>query len=252
MTRGRYDPNLQREAIRGPGIDTNAWGQMARVVNDDDGDAVEWDAELGWLCTVDTVGGPYDGDADNPARIVSPAQGDGVGYYYPPRATGLVAATIPTGDPNDGIMIVGQLHTEDDVAPARAATAVNGDAIVERDASEGEVAAIETHIAVFPAEDLDQEWRNVRITVSDSGQLLLAAPQADQPFVRGTDLESALGDFADAISQFAQDIAASVPAPPNAALTVADAIAATAPLIAAAETLKAAAEQYLSERIKGD
>jgi hypothetical protein len=249
MVRRRYDPSLERQAIRGPGVDSRAWGQMCRVVDDADGDAFEWDESLGWLCTMDSVGGPYDGDADNLGRIPSQAQGNGVGYYYPPRATGLVVATIPTGDPNDVMMVVGQLHSEDETAPALAAALINGDTIVERDAGDGQVAAAETHMAVFPDEDLDQEWRNVRITAD---AMVLGAPDAEQPFVRGNDLESALGDFADAISQFAQDLAGSAPAPPNAALTVADAIAASAPLISAAEALKAAFETILSTRINGD
>ena len=88
--------------------------------------------------------------------------------------------------------------------------------------------------------------------MAEDGTIRLAAADADEPFVRGNDLETALDNFADAISDFAESLAASTPAAPNAALTVVDAAAASAPLIAAAEALKTASEQYLSGRIFGD
>ncbi len=239
-----FDPVLMREAIKGPGVDTRSWGSMARVVDDDDLDAFEWDAELGWLSSAVFVGGTLDGDGDNVIRIPSQAQGDGVGYYYPPRATGLVATVLPTADANDLVIEVGQLHNTDETAPARAPTTINGDAIVEREAAEGQVAAAETHMAVFPDEDLDQEWRNVRIT---GDAMVLGAPGADQPFVRGTDLDEALDDFADAIS----DIVTAI----NTGLQAAGSAIDPASLLlfeTAVETFKNASEQYLSTRITGD
>jgi hypothetical protein len=217
---------------------------MARVVDDDDGDAFEWDTQLGWLSSATFVGGALDGDGEVLIRIPSQAQGNGVGYYYPPRATGLVAATIPTGDANDIVTEIGQLHSEDETAPALAPTTINGDAIVERDASEGQVAAAETHMAVFPDEDLDQEWRDVRIT---AGAMVLGTPEADQPFVRGDDLDEALDDLADALS----DIVTAINTGLAAAGSQIDP-ASLANFEASILAFKNASEQYLSTRITGD
>jgi hypothetical protein len=221
---------------------------MARVVDDEDLDAFEWDTELGWLSTAVFAGGTLDGEGDVLVRTASPAQGDGVGYYYPPRATGLVATTIPTADPNDLVVAVGQLHNTDETAPALAPTTINGDAIVEREASEGQVAAAETHMAVFPDEDLDQEWRNARITVSDDaespGQMVLVAPDADQSGVRGDDQADALDDLADAMSDIVTAINTALAAVPTSIDP-----ASLAAFELAIETFKNAREQYLSSRL---
>ena len=245
MTRGRnrgFDAGLMREAIKGPGLDTRAWGQQARV--DDDDDAIVWDRELGWLVDVTMVGGELDGDGPVLCRVASPGQGATIGTHRPPRPSGLVLVQLPTGDPNDIAVIVGQLHNEDDTAGALAPTTINGDAIVERDAAEGQVAALETHIDVYPAEDLDQEWRNVRITAD---AMTLGAADAEQPFARGADLADALDDLADATSDVVTAISVSL----AAAASPLDPTALAAFEVAVA-TFKAAREQYLSDRINGD
>jgi len=246
--RDRVNIDFQRlsQAVERPGIDPRAWGQMARV-DGDDPDTVVWDAQLGWLCDVTMVGGALDGDGPVLCRVPSGAQGDGVGSYRPPRPTGLVVVQIPTADPNDEPIIVAQLHSEDDTAPALAPIAINGEVIVESDAIDGQVAAIETHMDIFPSEDLDQEWRNVRVTVSVDGTIRLAAPDAEQPFARGDDLADALGDMADATSDVVTAIstalsAAGSPLDPASLVTFEAAVA----------TFKAARDGYLSQRIFGD
>ncbi len=148
-------------------------------------------------------------------------------------------------DPNDLVTEIGQLHNTDD---ATAPATINGDAIVEREAGENQVAAIDTHMAVFPDEDLDQEWRNVRMTVSDDaeqpGQMVLVAPDADQPGVRGDDLADALGDMADATS----DVVTTISTALTAAGSPLDPASLTAFELAVA-TFKNAREQYLSSRL---
>jgi hypothetical protein len=212
---------------------------MARV--DEDDDAIVWDDALGWLVDVTFVGGGCDGEGPINCRVASQVQGSEIGVYRPPRANGLVIVLVPNGDPNDDAIIVGQLHDVDDFTVA---SEVNGDNIVEIDASDGEVAADETHITVLPDEDLDQEWRNVRVTAE---AMVLGAPEADQPFVRGTDLDDALDDLADAIS----DIVTAI----NTALGIAGSPIDPASLAlfeAAIATFKAASSTYLSSRITGD
>jgi hypothetical protein len=217
---------------------------MARV--DDDPDAVVWDSDLGWLCDVTWVGGGLDGDGPVVCRVASPAQGEGVTEQRPPRPVGLVIVVIPNGDPNDDAIIIGQLH---DIDGRTVPSQVNGDTIVETGASSGEVAADVTHILVAPGEDLDQQWRDVRIT-GDS--MIIGVPDADQSLPRGDDLADALEDIIDAIDSFASSLASAAPAPPNAALTVA-AVAAVYPSLATAVAqFKSARSDYLSTRIKTD
>ena len=242
-TRLRLDWGRVAAAVSRPGIDPRAWVELARI--DDDPDAMVWDSELGWLVDVTFIGGALDGEGPVVCRVASGFQGTGTGEHRPPIRDGLVVVAIPNGDANDDAIIVGQLHSTGEAAPS----AVNGDSIVETGASEGQVAADETHITVAPGADIDQEWRNVRITAD---RMVLGLSDADQPFARGGDLADALDDLADAVSDFAQALAGSFPAPPNAALTVADVITAAAPLIAAAASFKTARTQYLSTRILGD
>jgi len=228
------------EAVSRPGIDPRAWVALARV--DDDPDAVVWDADLGWTADVTFAGGPLAGEGPVSCRVASPAQGAGAGRASPVRQGGLVVVVIPSGDPNEDAVIVGQLHDVDD---ARAPTSVNGDSIVETDASSGQVAADVTHLTALPDEDLDEEWRSWRVTAD---AMTLGVADADQPFVRGDDQADALDDLADALGQFAAAIAvapvvgAAVALDPATLATFQQAIAA----------FKAARQSYLSTRIKGD
>jgi len=228
---------------------------LARVdeETDEDQDVLVWDDELGWLVDVHFVGGPLDGDGPVNCRIASSAQGSGVIRAAPPRPNSLVVVLVPNGDANDDAIIIGQLTDEDNAAP----TTVNGDTIVERDAADGEVAAIETHITAASGEDKDQEWRDVRVSASGEMQLLaeemkLGIPEADQPFVRGDDFADAFDSLIDAIGDFAESLATATPAPPNGALTTAVVAAAFIPLQVALEQAKTARQTYLSTRIEGD
>ena len=252
-TRTRRTPDFSRirEAVSGPGIDTRIWIAPARV--DMDEDAVVWDEQLGWLADVTFTGLGLSGEGPVLCRCATDAQGNGFGRYRPPRPGCLVQVVINEGDLNAVPVIVGQLNDADCVAP----TTVNGDAIVERDAGDGEVAAAETHLAVFPQEDVDEEWRAVRRTASGAHRLHgdsmeLGVDGADQPFARGNDLADALDDVIGAIGAFAEAIATAAPAPPNAALTVANVLAAQELLAPAIQAFQNARANYLSTRIKGD
>jgi len=239
--RRRLDFARIADAIARPGIDPRPWVAEARV--DDDDDAIVWDAEIGWLVDVTLTTGEHAGEGPVVCRVASPAQGAGVTMARPPRRDSRVLVVFPDGDPNTDAVVVGQLHDAEEFG---APSEVNGDNITED-------LALETWITVAPDENLDEQWRNVRITVADDGgAMVLGAAEADQAFARGNDLADALDDFAAAVGDFAQSLAASTPAPPNGALTVADAIAAAAPLIAAAEAFQASRAQYLSTRIVGD
>lgn len=239
--RGRA-PDFGRiaEAVSRPGIDPRAWVALARV--DAGPDAVVWDEDLGWLADVTFAGGPLAGEGPVCCRVASPAQGAGAGRASPVRQGGLVVVVIPSGDPNEDAVVVGQLHDVDD---AKAPTAVNGASIVETDAASGQVAVDETHLAVLPDEDLDEEWRAWRVT---AGTMVLGTPDADQPFVRGDDQADALDDLADALSQ----VVAALAVAPIVGAAVALDPATLTQFQAAVQTFKAARQSYLSSRIKGD
>lgn len=230
----RPDMNRLSEAVSRPGIDPRAWVVMARV--DDDPDAIVWDSQIGWIVDVTFL----DGEGPITCRVVSDSQGSLAGSIRPVRPDSLVAVLVPNGDPNDEAIIVGDLHdAETNLAP----TTINLKPITEELASS-------THIDAFPSEDLDQEWSNVRITASQSMKLGIAEPL--QSFVRGDDYSDALDAFLTALDTFVTNVAASVGAPPNLALTVADYAAQIGPLKAEIANFKAARTTYLSTLIKGD
>jgi hypothetical protein len=207
---------------------------------EDDQDVMVWDNDLGWLVDVTVMQGPYAGQGDIVCRFASTAQGTGVTKACPPRPGILVLVVFPDGNPNEDAIIIGELHDIDHPAP----TTVNGDTIVERDPTEGQIGAISTHIGAYPNESLDEEWENVRIT--SSGQMVLAKADADQPFPRGNDLADSLDSFADAIVDFATAVQTGMAAIPY------DLSAATAAIIVAVEQFKADRETYLSKTITGD
>lgn len=250
----RMDFSRIAMSVSRPGIDPRTWVSYARV--DDDPDAIVWDEELGWLVDATCVGGALEGEPVL-CRTGSDGQGNGVGRYSPPRAGCLVLVSIPNGDVNDDCVILRQLHDAECLAP----TTVNGDQIVERDASSGQVAAAETHLAVFPQEDKDEEWRAVRVTASGAhkvhGETVeLGVDGADQPFVRGEDLRSAIDALADGIKAafFALTNGGSTSAG-GVPLTAAQAAYGATPLLGiqkAVQDVKDAADAYLSERISGD
>lgn len=234
-TRLRMDFGRIAEAVKRPGVDPRTWLALARV--DDDPDARVWDDELGWIVDVTFRGGALDGEGPIPCRVMG-AAGAGAGVYRPPHLDALVVVAVPHGDPNNDCIVLGELHDVEHVPPAE----VNGTQITEE-------FALATHILVYPGEDIDAQFRNVRLT---GEQMVLGAAEADQPFARGADLADALDALADALDSFANALATAAPAPPNAALTVAAVLAAYTPLATAIGQFKTARDTYLSTRIRGD
>lgn len=240
MTRLRPDYSRIADSMKRPGIDPRSWLALARV--DDDPDAVVWNDQLGWVADVTFVGGDLDGEGPQPCRIASLGAGAGLTAQSPPRFDGLVLVAIVGGDANISCVIIGQLHDVNAAAPAQ----VNGTTITEEFAKE-------THVEAFPAEDLDAEYRNVRIT---GEAMVLGDPEADQPFPRGTDLADALDNLAGALDNLATAlsnpgsvIGTSVS---GGAVTAAVIGAATGPLSVAVAQFQAARNTYLSTRIRGD
>jgi len=231
-TRSRVDMSRVAAGLKMPGIDTRTWVALARV--DEDPDATVWDPELGWLVDVTIVGGPLDGDGPILCRVASHGAANGKGQYNPPSQGCLVFVGIPGGDTNDDCVILGQLNDSDCKAPSE----VNGTAINEEFAAH-------THIFAFPDDDLDAEYAAVRLT----GQMVLGAKDADQPYTRGDDLADALGDLADALGLFAAN--AVIPPGPGGVMVVSSFTAATTALQTSINKFKLARQKYLSTTIKG-
>lgn len=236
-SRARLRADSQRiaEGMSYPGIDPRTWVSMARI--DDDEDAIVWNEDLGWLVDVTFVGGEFDGEGPVNCRVASMLQVSGVTHQRPSHAGALVVVVIPNGDPNDDAVIVAQLHDVDDQS---APTEVNETSIDEDFAQE-------THVTVAPEEDLDQQWRNTRITAES---MIFGTHDANQPYVRGDDLSSALDSLVDAISEFAAAIAVA-PVNIGTAVVALDPASLTS-LQIAISNFKNASENYLSTRIKGD
>jgi len=238
------------EGLARPGIDTRTWVCFARI--DTDPDAIVWDEELGWYADATIVEGGLTGEPVL-CRVGSDGQGSGLGRYSPPRAGGLVLLAVPGGDPNDECVVLRQFNAYEELAP----TTINGDTIVERDPQAGQVAALETHLAVFPNEDADEQWRKRRVATSGAHKLHgdtmeLGIAGADQAFARGNDLADALEDVINGIGLFCQTLSAAPAAPPNGALTVASVLTAYNVLSPKITAFANARAQYLSTRIKGD
>lgn len=216
----RLDLHALRAGIAGPGLDTRSWVEMARI--DDDPDAVVWDDHLGWLADVTIESGGLAGEGPINCSVKG-ACGRGRGIYQPLRPGDRVVVEFISGDPNVDAVIVGRVHDVDDCT---APTTVNGDTIVETNASTGQVAADETTIAALAGEDLEAEFRRGRIGASSHfgvacPDVCLGTDDADEHAVLGDAFMSDLSDFLTAMNTFCSSLAASMlPGVANAATTL--------------------------------
>jgi hypothetical protein len=222
------------EGVGRPGIDPRSWISLARV--DDDPDAIVWRRDLGWVVDVTLVGGSLDGEGPIPCRVATPAAGQGITDQDPPRFDGLVVVAIAGGDVNIMAVIIGQLH---DVTRQPPRT-VNDVEITE------DLAKV-TRIQAYPGEDLEAEYRAVRMTSSE--EMILGSPTADQHFVRGEDYADAEASFLDALSAFCDE--AVTPVGPFGGVGAVPFAAATVKLKAAVELFKAKRSDFLSTKIRG-
>lgn len=234
--RSRLDVGRLREAASGPGADPRSWIAFGRV--DDDDDAVRWDGELGWIADVTIVGGPLDGEGPVAVRIagsfVAPFEGGSV----PVIAPALLVLVLPEGDLNAGPIAIGALWTPDVSAP----TSVGGEDVDE------EFNDATWWLSVARDVVIESQGKTAKLLGQN---LYLAEPEADQPFVLGRKQYDALKAFLDATDTFVTSISTATPAPPNAALTVANVLTAANVYKPAIAEAKSALEQALSERIKG-
>ena len=248
--RRRFDRGRLGQLAGQPGIDPRSWVVLARV--DDDDDAIRWtgpdgeDGPLGWIIDV-TIGdgGDLDQESAIPCRLGAAYARDGELRSDPPARGCLVLVLLPCGNVNTEPTIIGELPTDGCVVPG---------SVNETDIDEAY--ALATHILVTSLDVDEQIGGDRRVKTGDGkkhrilGETVeLADQDAAQSFVRGDDQKQQLDALLQALTQYATDIAASSPAPPNAALTVVDAAAAGTTLIAALAQIDF--EPSLSTKIKG-
>lgn len=238
-----------REGMRGPGSDTRTWLALARV--DDDDDAISYDRAppdgegLGWIVDVTFQGGELDQEGPIPCRVSAAFAGDGQTRQEPVERGCEVLVLIPEGNSNASPTIIGQIHNGGD---CRVPAEVNG-VQIDEDYSKA------THILVTPLAVDQQVAGTRRIKTGDTHRILgplveLADEGAGQAFVRGDEHIDDADALKTALQNFGNALAASTPAPPNAALTVADVITAVTALtgeLAAIDFSRA-----LSSKIKGE
>lgn len=249
--RRRFDRGRLGQLASQPGIDPRSWIVLARV--DDADDAIRWSGEdgedgpLGWIVDVTVSdGGDLDQENEIPCRLGAAYARAGELRSDPPARGCLVLVAMPCGDLNTEPTIIGELPTDGRAPPS----SVNGTDV-------DEAYALATHFFVTSL-DVDQEVGGDRRVKTGEGkthrilgeELELADEGAGQAFVRGNDQKDVLDALIQALLQYAVDIAASGPAPPNAALTVADAAAAGTTLSQALSQLDFGST--LSTKIKGE
>jgi hypothetical protein len=95
-------------AVQGPGIDTRIWSSLAYVT------AVHVDPENGPLADVLLVPSQH----TDTARFGSDYAGVGVGIFFPLAVDDEVVVECPSGDPNEGWVIVARVSSASDLQPA--------------------------------------------------------------------------------------------------------------------------------------
>jgi hypothetical protein len=233
-----------------PGIDTRSWIVLARV--DDDDDAIRWsgpdgeDGPLGWIVDCTIQGGDLDQEPEIPCRLGAAYARDGELRSDPPARGCFMLVALPCGNLNTEPTIIGELPTDGCAPPSE----VNGTEL-------NEAYALATHFFVTGLDVDEQIGGDRRIKTGDGkthrilGETIeLADEGAGQAFVRGDDQKTELDKLKDALQQFGTDLAASTPAPPNGALTVADVIVAVTTLTQSLVQIDF--EPTLSTKIKGE
>ena len=247
--RTRVDQGRLAMLAAAPGIDTRTWVCIARV--DDDEDAIRFamaDDEagpLGWLVDVTIQGGPLDQEPIDGCRVASYFGGNDTGKIDPIGQGCLVVVVLPAGGTNEEPTIVGVL--DDITCPPP--PSVNGTDI-------DEAYALATHILVTDKAVDEEVAGDIRVATPNGTHRLLgnlvelASEDAEQSFVRGDEHIEDVNSLRNALQNFGANLAASTPAAPNGALTVADVAAAVTTLtndLAAIDFSRA-----LSTRIKGE
>lgn len=257
--RRHFDTGRLRRAIAGPGADPRSWLFTARV--DTDEDAVRWEADYGWIADVTVTGGELDGEGPIPCRVPVPFVDSGQGSSAPIKGGALVAVLLTEADLNGFASIVGFYWTPDIKPP----TTVNNETVDEQ-FGEGAIWAkssadlsLELGSAITVSSDDEIEVTTTTLTLEGTqtanliGQAVnLAETNATQPFVKGNAQFTALQNALQAITTYANTLAKATPAPPNAALTVAAALAAFTPLQIALTQAITDLQGALSTRIKGE
>ena len=173
------------------------------------------------------------------AYMGSPYAGGGFGAYFPLKKDDTVLVGVPDGDPGQGCIIIQRYWDSGDPPPR--------DVFVDGDELGNDVVFYIEPGQVFRVISNGSEG-GIELKCNDDGTITMQ--DGSQSFTRGEDLKTQLQSVVDAFKTFAQTIATSPPAAPNAALTVASVAAAFATLQTSLSALNF--DSFLSSKIKGE
>lgn len=238
----KLDVNRLREAISGPGADPRSWVAIARV--DDEPDARRYEPAYGWIVDVTMQSGPLAGEGPVPCRVVSLFGGAGFGASCPVALGAEVLVLMPDGDPNVQPVVVGYFSNPGEPLPST----VNGQSANEAFAEATAFAKTDASVSLEVGPTLRASATS-KASV-EAPTVALADEAATQPFVRGTDLQTALANLSSALNTYATALVP--PGPPATPVTAAQTGPAATALIAALTTFTNAVAASLSTRIVGE
>jgi hypothetical protein len=170
---GSLDVNRAGEALSRPGIDTRTWVSLA-VVN-----KVVVDADHGVFADVTLL----PSEVPETARVATLYAGGGFGLYLPLEVGDEVVVIAPSGEPDEGLVVMPRLWCNADKPPADAASKPTDLLLV---AKEGATVRIVTGGS-----------GNVVIEPRGSGEVRLGAEDAPHPACRGDNLQTTLNALID-------------------------------------------------------
>ena len=224
----QWDVGRIGEAIARPGIDTRVWIANARVSEEDD--AVRFEQGVGWLIDVFYIGGELAGEGPVICRVADNVGGRGINSA-PPTPGCPCEVLVNEGFADAAPVIIGFLKNQADCPWPETVNTTTID-----------LAYAIANIIKVTEHGLDAQYGGqVRIVQGDGEKMLLTDPEADQSFVRGEDLLSALQSYSDAIAASFDLIT------PTGAGTAAGKAAVTAGTL-----LVAGVQQALSEVLKAE
>lgn len=215
-----------------PGIDPRVWLTLATVTD------IGFDPNEGIF--VDVKYQP--GGEPETAYLGSGFIGNGFGSHAPVKIDDTVLVAIPMGDPGNGPIIIARFWNSGDPPPAEISGMLTD---LYLRAEPGQKIYVRTSGS---GDGIDIQVGQGHYVVQAAGQVRMQA--ANQSFVRGEDLKSAIDNFA---TQVGVAFSAMVPpGPPTTPVTAAQISAGLSIIQTAIQALQAASNIYLSQKIKGE
>ena len=192
------------KAVRHAGIDPRVWTTAGRISTE--GEAVRWDADLGYVVDVVAYGGNLTGKT-----LVCRVATNSEGHFIPLSKDDDVMVAVPEGDTNLLPTIVGVMNNADgNEAPGDIhGLEIDGsvdDTTASFDAEAGSVAPYDTEIKYTP-HNLREEFGGYYFVkasdcVLEGDNVRFSKRTADQSFIRGDRFTEVLGPYLDAMASY--------------------------------------------------